>query len=114
MRRTIPATVAWADGTFPATPGGRDEFTAGPTRALSYAQSRQQNALGELIQFARFPSISADPGHAQDVVACAQWLAARLRSAGLHRVNVIPTRGHPVVTGEWRKAPGRPTLLVYY
>jgi acetylornithine deacetylase/succinyl-diaminopimelate desuccinylase-like protein len=113
MRRTIPATVPWADRTFPPTPGGPGEFTAGPTRALSYAQSRQQNALAELIQFARFPSISADPGHAQDVVACARWLAARLRSAGLHRVNVIPTRGHPVVTGEWRNAPGRPTLLVY-
>ena len=121
MRRATPVPVPRAGGTFPPAPGatfppapgGVAEFAAGPTRALRYAQSRQQNTLAELIQFARFPSISADPRHAQDVAACAQWLAARLRSAGLHRVSVVPTRGHPVVTGEWRNAPGRPTLLVY-
>jgi acetylornithine deacetylase/succinyl-diaminopimelate desuccinylase-like protein len=113
MRQAIPATVPRAGRASPPAPGAAAELTAGPARALSYARSRRRRSLAELIQFARFPSISADPGHAQDVVACARWLAARLRSAGLHRVSVVPTRGHPVVTGEWRNAPGRPTLLVY-
>jgi acetylornithine deacetylase/succinyl-diaminopimelate desuccinylase-like protein len=113
MKRATPALVPRVNGTFPLAPGGAAGFAAGRACALRYAQSRQQSSLAELIQFARFPSVSANPGHAQDVVACAQWLAARLRSAGLHRVSVIPTRGHPVVTGEWRNAPGRPTLLIY-
>jgi acetylornithine deacetylase/succinyl-diaminopimelate desuccinylase-like protein len=85
----------------------------GPARALRYAESRQRYFLADLARFARFPSISAAPERAPDVAACAAWLAARLRSAGLHRVRVVPTRGHPVVTGQWRNAPGRPTLLVY-
>jgi acetylornithine deacetylase/succinyl-diaminopimelate desuccinylase-like protein len=32
---------------------------------------------------------------------------------GFGNVDVMPTAGHPVVYGEWLKAAGRPTLLVY-
>jgi acetylornithine deacetylase/succinyl-diaminopimelate desuccinylase-like protein len=111
MTQAAPPIGAGASGMFRRPGGGM--FADGPARALRYAESRQRDFLADLARFARFPSISAEPEHAQDVAACAGWLAARLRSAGLDRVRVVPTRGHPVVTGEWRKAPGRPTLLVY-
>jgi acetylornithine deacetylase/succinyl-diaminopimelate desuccinylase-like protein len=81
--------------------------------ALDDLQFSLRRAVAELTQFASIPSISADPSHVGDVQACARWLAARLRRAGLNRVGVLPTRGHPVVVGEWRDAPGRPTVLIY-
>jgi acetylornithine deacetylase/succinyl-diaminopimelate desuccinylase-like protein len=67
----------------------------------------------ELIQFLGFPSVSEDPAAAGDVRACASWLARRLRAIGMEGVRVVPTRGHPFVSAEWRGAPGRPTVLIY-
>ncbi|HEU0016192.1 MAG TPA: dipeptidase, partial [Longimicrobium sp.] len=44
----------------------------------------------------------------------AEWLAARMRDAGLQTGEVVATDGNPVVLGEWRGAPaGAPTLLLY-
>ena len=44
---------------------------------------------------------------------CAQWLADHMRGIGLDRVEVMPTKGHPVVYAEWLGAPGKPTVLFY-
>jgi acetylornithine deacetylase/succinyl-diaminopimelate desuccinylase-like protein len=103
MPRATPASVD-------AAPPGLDPS---PEGALRYAWRRRRGFLADLAQFVRFPSVSADPAHAEDVAACAGWLAAHLRSAGLHDVRIVRTPRHPVVVGEWRQAPGRPTVLVY-
>jgi len=44
---------------------------------------------------------------------CAARLAGLLQRIGLERVEVVPTGRHPLVYGEWCRAPGRPTVLVY-
>jgi acetylornithine deacetylase/succinyl-diaminopimelate desuccinylase-like protein len=45
---------------------------------------------------------------------CASWLAAHLRKVvGFDRVQLVPTRGHPIVYADWLRAPGHPTVLVY-
>jgi acetylornithine deacetylase/succinyl-diaminopimelate desuccinylase-like protein len=62
--------------------------------------------------FVHFPSVSAQPKHANDVKNCAAWLAAHLRGIGLENVAVVPTARHPIVYGDWRHAPG-PTVLIY-
>ena len=67
----------------------------------------------ELQEFVRIPSVSSDPKRAHDVQRCAIWLAARLRKAGLTRVRLVHTPGHPVVYGEWLGAPGKPSVLIY-
>lgn len=67
----------------------------------------------ELHEFLSIPSISTDPERAADVVRCAEWLAAHLRSAGVPEVDVIDTAGHPIVIGERLIDPGAPTLLIY-
>ncbi|HSA54850.1 MAG TPA: dipeptidase [Gemmatimonadaceae bacterium] len=67
----------------------------------------------ELFDFLRIPSVSARSEHRGDVARAAEWLAERMREVGLE-TRVFPTQGHPIVVGEWRRAPaGAPTYLVY-
>jgi acetylornithine deacetylase/succinyl-diaminopimelate desuccinylase-like protein len=79
----------------------------------SYLDQQRQRHLDEWIDFVRIPSISAKSEHRPDMQRAAEWLAERMLEAGLQTAEVIPTQGHPVVVGEWRGAPGAPTLLVY-
>lgn len=79
----------------------------------SYLEEHKLQHLEELLQFLRIPSISALPSHAGDVQRAAQWVADRLRAAGLEGVLILPTAGHPVVYAEHRHAPGQPTILIY-
>ena len=83
------------------------------TAALAYLDEHRQRHRHLLFDLLRQPSISTDPAHVNDMRACAEWLAERLRAIGLTRAEVMETGGHPVVYGEWRDAPGAPTVLVY-
>lgn len=66
----------------------------------------------ELFEFLRIPSVSAKSENAPDVARAAEWLKTSMENAGLE-ATIYPTAGHPVVIGEWRNAPGAPTVLVY-
>ena len=74
---------------------------------------RHRSIVAELLEFIAIPSISTDPAHAPDVARAADFVAGKLRAAGLADARVRPTAGHPVVTAAWRGAPGKPTVLVY-
>jgi acetylornithine deacetylase/succinyl-diaminopimelate desuccinylase-like protein len=80
---------------------------------LEYLASHHERILGELIDFARIPSVSTDPAHRDDMSRGAEWVVAALRDAGPIDARVIATPGHPVVYGEWLGSPTAPTLLVY-
>jgi len=84
-----------------------------PHRALKYARTHRAKFVSELKDFLRFPSVSSRLEHANDLKKCAQWLARHLQGIGLDQVHVIPTRGHPIVYASCRRAPGRPTLIIY-
>jgi acetylornithine deacetylase/succinyl-diaminopimelate desuccinylase-like protein len=86
---------------------------SGAAAALAYARAHRSRTLHTLEELVRIPSISAEPRHAGHVRRCAARLAALLRHIGLDGVRVVPTRRHPLVYGEWRRLPGRPTVLVY-
>ncbi len=79
----------------------------------TYLEENKARFLDELLDFLRIPSISALPEHADDVQQAAGWVARRLEEAGIERVQILPTGGHPVVYGEWLHAPGKPTILIY-
>jgi acetylornithine deacetylase/succinyl-diaminopimelate desuccinylase-like protein len=79
----------------------------------NYLNQHKERFLNELMEFLRFPSISALPAHMADVEKAAQWLEARMKAAGIESVRILPTGRHPVVYGEWLHAPGKPTLLIY-
>ena len=69
----------------------------------------------ELAEFLRIPSVSADPAHAADVVAAAEWVAAFVRRAG-GQAELVPWGERPLVIGEIRASNGAsdaPTVLLY-
>jgi acetylornithine deacetylase/succinyl-diaminopimelate desuccinylase-like protein len=68
--------------------------------------------LDDLIEFLRFPSVSADSQFKSNVAACADWLTSRLRRAGL-QAQRYETPGHPIVVARNEERPGRRTVLIY-
>ncbi|NJD11368.1 MAG: dipeptidase [Gemmatimonadetes bacterium] len=82
-------------------------------QVLAKLAASHEQVLGELVEFASIPSVSADPACAAHVQAAARWVADRLGAAGPLAVRTIATPGNPVVYGEWCGAPGKATVLVY-
>ncbi len=80
---------------------------------IDYLRRSRERMERELVEFVAIPSVSAKSEHVPDMTRAAEWLIDRMLEAGLQIAEVIPTAGHPVVVGEWRGAPGAPTLLVY-
>ncbi len=81
--------------------------------AQGYIDRELERFQEELFRFLRIPSVSARSEHAPDIQEAAAWVAGQMKEAGLE-ASVLSTPGHPVVLGEWRKAPpGAPTVLVY-
>ncbi|MCP3986254.1 MAG: dipeptidase [bacterium] len=79
----------------------------------AYLEAHQPRFLDELLDFLRIPSVSSLSAHSADVQRAGEWVAERMRSAGIEEVKVLPTGGHPVVYGEWLHAPDQPTVLIY-
>ena len=78
-----------------------------------YIDSKRDENLAELKEFLRIPSVSTKSENKPDVEKAAQWVAAKLRSAGLENIEIVPTKMHPLVYGESLRAPGKPTVLFY-
>jgi acetylornithine deacetylase/succinyl-diaminopimelate desuccinylase-like protein len=88
-------------------------MTALDAALARWFDAHDQRLHDDLFAFLRIPSVSARSEHKADVAAAAAWLHGHLARIGF-TTETIPTDGHPVVLGEWRKAPaGAPTVLVY-
>ena len=74
--------------------------------------SMEAHDINDLIEFLRFPSISADTQFKNQVEACADWLLLRFKKAGLD-AEKFPTGGNPVVLARNHHKPGRKTVLIY-
>ena len=79
----------------------------------TFVQSNQQRFLDELLEFLRIPSISTLPENKGDVQRAAEFVAAKLKSAGMENVELIATDKHPLIYADWLHAPGKPTVLCY-
>ncbi|MGW5674447.1 dipeptidase [Streptomyces sp. NPDC003860] len=80
----------------------------------TYVQQHRDAFLGDLAEWLRIPSVSAQPEHEGDVRRSAEWLAAKLTETGFPVVEVWPTAGAPAVFAEWPSDdPQAPTVLVY-
>lgn len=78
-----------------------------------YIESNKERFLEELFELLRIPSVSADSKFQADVRKAADFLQAKLVSAGADRVEVCETKGHPIVYGEKLIDDSLPTVLVY-
>ena len=76
-------------------------------------ESFKKQALEELIEWLRIPSISTLPENQPDMERAAAYVEAALQRAGMTRTEQIHRAKHPLVYGEWLGAPGKPTLLLY-
>ena len=83
------------------------------TQLETYISENEKRFLEDLKGWLRIPSISTLPEHSGDIRRAAEYAADQLKRIGFEQVQVIPTQGHPLVYGEWLKAPGKPTVLIY-
>ena len=89
----------------------KDSPMASP--AVDFARNNQQRFLNELKDLLRIPSVSTLDEHKADVQKAAEFVASELRRIGMENVEVIPTKGHPLLYADWLHAPGKPTVLMY-
>ena len=82
------------------------------TNAIEALKEARGAHLERLMEWLRIPSVSTDPAHKGDVRRAGEFIRDELGSSGFD-VAMTETPGHPIVTANWTKAPGKPTLLVY-
>lgn len=82
--------------------------------ALEYARSHHKRFLDDLKEFVSIPSVSTELSAKADMQRAANWVASRLEKLGIEKVTIFPTKGHPVVYGEYLKAgKDKPVVLIY-
>ena len=79
----------------------------------NYIQENQARMLDELFSLIRIPSISAQPEHHDDMLACAQRWCQLLLEAGADEAHVMPSEGNPLVFAQKTVDPKARTVLVY-
>jgi acetylornithine deacetylase/succinyl-diaminopimelate desuccinylase-like protein len=78
----------------------------------AYLEAHRGDFEGQLKALLRIPSVSAQPDHNADTRRAAEFVRDDLKAMGVD-ARLMETKGHPLVYGERRDAPGKPTLLVY-
>jgi acetylornithine deacetylase/succinyl-diaminopimelate desuccinylase-like protein len=78
-----------------------------------YIASNKDRFLGELFEWLRIPSVSADSRHKTDVRKAAEYLKQKFVEAGIQHVEICETKGHPIVYAEKIVDPKLRTVLVY-
>jgi acetylornithine deacetylase/succinyl-diaminopimelate desuccinylase-like protein len=69
----------------------------------------------QLAEFIAIPSVSADAGHAADIVTAAEWVATHIRATG-GSAELVPWGARPLVIGEVaasERPESAPTVLCY-
>ena len=79
----------------------------------NYIQANEPRMLDELFSLIRIPSISAQPEHHDDMLACAERWRQLLLEAGVDEAYVMPSDGNPMVFAQKIVDPHARTVLVY-
>lgn len=84
------------------------------TSAIAYAHTNADRFRDELFELLRIPSVSTTPELAGEVRRAGQWLVAEMQRIGFPHAELVDTKGHPIVYGEWLTAgDNAPTVLIY-
>ncbi|HMC28947.1 MAG TPA: dipeptidase [Verrucomicrobiae bacterium] len=83
-------------------------------QVLEYLKSNEQWFIQELCEYVRFPSVSAQPQHKDDLTACANWVFVHCQGIGLS-ADIFETAGNPIVLAKTfaERQKDRPHFLVY-
>src|SRR5208282_6025188 len=92
---------------FPCWPRGHTNGSRSGMNPIEYIESRRDANLADLVEFLRIPSISTKSEHKPDVERAARWVMEKLRGQ-FEKVELIPTKGHPLVFAESAHLPGKP------
>ncbi|MDR1543028.1 MAG: dipeptidase [Prevotellaceae bacterium] len=79
----------------------------------TYISDNENRFLDELFSLIRIPSISAFAENKSDMIACAQRWQTLLLEAGAERVEILQTKGNPIVFAEKIIDKSAKTALVY-
>jgi len=82
-------------------------------KVSDYINANNRGYIEELITFLRIKSISTNENNKKDMLKGAEFVSKKLKDAGMNKVRIIKTNGHPLVYAEWLNAPGKPTVLIY-
>lgn len=82
-------------------------------KVINYIKSNSDSYVEQLKDYLRIPSISTSVKHKNEMKKCANYVAGQLKSAGMKKVKIIPTAGHPLVFGELIHDKKLPTVLIY-
>lgn len=82
-------------------------------KVSDFINANNSSYIEELKNFLRIKSISTDENHKKDMLKGAEFVSKKLIDAGMNKVRIIKTNGHPLVYAEWLNAPGKPTVLIY-
>lgn len=82
-------------------------------KVTGYINSRKKQYVEELKEFLKIPSISTLSNHKEDMRKAADFVAFKLKEAGIQNVKLIETKGHQLVYGDWLHAKNKPTVLIY-
>lgn len=79
----------------------------------TYISENEPRMLDELFSLIRIPSISAQPEHHDDMLACAERWRQLLLEAGADEAMVMPSQGNPMVFAQKTVNPEAKTVLIY-
>lgn len=77
-----------------------------------YLEHEKEN-IDDFFSFLRFKSVSTEPKHKEELVACANWVVSYLQEMGF-TVKILTTSSHPVIYAEYITSKEAPTLLLYH
>ncbi|GKY94068.1 hypothetical protein MPSEU_000373400 [Mayamaea pseudoterrestris] len=89
------------------------------SRFFDHVDQRRQLYIDRLAEAVAIPSISADPGHLNDIVRMMEWTTAEIRKlGGFVKLQPNPAATDkrslpPILMAEWAKNPNKKTLCVY-
>ena len=70
-------------------------------KSVQYAEENSSRFLQELKELVEIPSVSSDSNHLGDMKFCASFVENAISSIGFDRVQIVETKKHPIVYGEW-------------